>query len=35
MTERKCSFCGDTAKVNVNHIHVCDEHVIDAQLVGS
>ena len=35
MTDRKCSFCGDAAVVNVNHVHVCDEHVIDAQLIGS
>jgi hypothetical protein len=35
MTERKCSFCGDTAKVNVNHIMVCNEHIVDAQLIGS
>lgn len=32
---RNCSFCGDPAKVNVNHVHVCEEHVIDAQLIGS
>lgn len=31
----KCSFCSDTATINVNHVRVCDEHVVDAQLIGS
>lgn len=32
---KNCSFCGDPAEVNVNHIHVCVEHIVDAQLIGS
>lgn len=35
MEKRKCSFCEDIAKINVNHVRVCDEHVVDAMLIGS
>lgn len=35
MTERKCAWCDAKATMNVNHYRVCEEHVVDAMLVGS
>ena len=34
MSDNKCSWCGEKATRNVDHYRVCEEHVVDAMLVG-
>jgi len=34
MTEIKCAWCDAKATMSVDHYRVCEEHEVDAMLVG-